>query len=37
MQEKSEKEEGTVLEELQTGFMFKDNVIRPTKVKVSKR
>ncbi|MEE9525701.1 MAG: nucleotide exchange factor GrpE [Candidatus Woesearchaeota archaeon] len=35
MQEKSDKEEGIVLEELQTGYKFKDNVIRPTKVKVS--
>ncbi|MBW2995946.1 nucleotide exchange factor GrpE [Candidatus Woesearchaeota archaeon] len=37
MQEASDKEEGTVIEELQAGYKFKDNVIRPTKVKVSKK
>ena len=36
MQEKSDKED-IVLEELQTGYKFKDKVIRHTKVKVSKR
>lgn len=30
------KEDGVVLEELQKGFMFKGNVIRPSKVKVCK-
>ena len=37
MQEKSDKEEGVVLEELQTGYLFKENVLRHTKVKVSKK
>jgi molecular chaperone GrpE len=37
MQEESDKEEGTVIEELQKGFMLKDNVIRPTKVKIAKK
>ena len=37
MQEKSSKEEGIVLEELQTGYMFKDKVIRAANVKVSKK
>ena len=37
MQEASDKEEGTVIEELQAGYRFKDNVIRPTKVKVAKK
>ena len=36
MQEKSRKSKGTIIEELQTGYKFKDKVIRPTKVKVSK-
>ena len=35
LQEKSEKEEGTVIEELQTGYMLKSLVIRTTKVKVA--
>lgn len=34
--EESEKDEGTILEELQKGYMLKDKVIRPTMVKVSK-
>jgi molecular chaperone GrpE len=38
MQEKREDcEEGTVLEELQRGYILKDKVIRYSKVKVSKR
>ena len=37
MQEKSDKEEGTILEELQPGYLFKENVLRSTKVKVSKK
>ncbi|RMF55418.1 nucleotide exchange factor GrpE [Candidatus Woesearchaeota archaeon] len=36
LQEESNKEKGTVLEELQKGYMFKDKVLRPTKVKISK-
>ncbi|MBR9691644.1 nucleotide exchange factor GrpE [Candidatus Woesearchaeota archaeon] len=36
IQEASDKESGIVLEELQTGYKFKDNIIRPAKVKVSK-
>ena len=36
MQEESEAEEGTVLEELQTGYIFKDKILRHTKVKVAK-
>ncbi|MAG08513.1 nucleotide exchange factor GrpE [Candidatus Woesearchaeota archaeon] len=36
LQEKSDKEDGTVLEELQKGYMLNDKMIRPTKVKVSK-
>ncbi len=31
----SEEESGLVTEELQTGYIFKDKVIRPSKVKVS--
>lgn len=31
-----EKEEGTVLEELQKGYTFRERVIRPSKVKVAK-
>ncbi|MBW2981817.1 nucleotide exchange factor GrpE [Candidatus Woesearchaeota archaeon] len=37
MQEESEKPENTVIEELQKGFMLKDNVVRPTKVKIAKK
>ena len=36
MQAVSDKEEGTILEELQTGFMFNDAVLRHAKVKVAK-
>ncbi len=36
MQEVSDKEEGTILEELQAGFMFNDAVLRHAKVKVAK-
>ncbi|NQV09526.1 nucleotide exchange factor GrpE [Candidatus Woesearchaeota archaeon] len=35
--EKSDKEENIVLEELQTGYTLKDKVIRPSRVKVSKK
>ena len=36
MQEKSDKEEGTIIEELQKGYVLGDKVIRHTKVKISK-
>ena len=36
MQEKSDKKENTVTEELQKGYLFKEKVIRSTKVKVAK-
>lgn len=36
MQENSDKPENIVIEELQTGYVFKDIVIRHSKVKVSK-
>ena len=36
LSEESEKDEDVVLEELQRGYMFKDKVLRHTKVKVSK-
>jgi len=35
-QEESDKEEGTVLEELQPGYILKDKVIRHSKVKIAK-
>lgn len=35
--ERSDKEEGTVLEELQKGYFLKERVIRHTKVKVAKK
>jgi len=34
--EKSDKAEGTILEELQSGYMLNDQVVRHTKVKISK-
>ncbi len=37
MQEKSKKPENTVTEELQKGYLFKEKVIRSTKVKVAKK
>jgi len=37
LQEKSDKEEGAILEELQKGYMLNDKVLRPTKVKVAKK
>jgi len=37
MQAVSDKEEGTILEELQAGFMFNDAVLRHAKVKVAKK
>lgn len=36
MSEESDKEEGTILEVLQKGYMLKDKVIRPSMVKVAK-
>ena len=36
LQEESDQEEGTILEELQKGFMLNDRVIRFSKVKISK-
>lgn len=36
LQEESDQEEGTVLEELQKGYMLNDRVIRFSKVKISK-
>ena len=36
MAEKSDKEENTILEEFQKGYMLHDNVIRHSKVKISK-
>jgi molecular chaperone GrpE len=35
MKEESEEDEGIILEEFQKGFMLKDKVIRPSKVKIS--
>jgi len=37
MKEKSDKEENTILEELQKGYMLYNKVIRHSKVKVSKK
>ena len=37
LQEESDKEEGTILEELQAGYKMKDQVLRHTKVKVAKK
>lgn len=36
LQEKSDKPENTVIEELQKGYMMKDAVLRPAKVKIAK-
>lgn len=36
-EENKDMEEGTILEELQRGYMLKDRVVRYSKVKVSKR
>ena len=36
MQEESDKESETVIEELQSGYMINDKVIRAVKVKVAK-
>lgn len=35
--EKSDKEEGIVTEELQKGYMLKNNILRASKVKISKK
>ena len=37
LKQKSDKEDGIVLEELQKGYMFKDKVLRYSKVKVSEK
>ena len=37
LSEKSDKPENTVIEELQRGYIFKEKVIRHTKVKVAKK
>jgi len=37
LQEESDKPEDTVIEELQKGYMLKDGVLRPAKVKISKK
>lgn len=37
LSEKSDKPENTVIQELQKGYMLKDKIIRPSKVKVSKK
>lgn len=36
LQEKNKQEEGTIIEELQRGYMLGDKLIRHTKVKISK-
>lgn len=36
LQEESDKPENTVIEELQKGYMFKDGVLRPAKLKIAK-
>ena len=36
IQEESDKEENTVIEELQKGYLFKGNVLRHSKVKIAK-
>lgn len=37
LSEKSDKEENTVLEEMQKGYLFRDKVLRTAKVKVSRK
>jgi len=37
MKEKSDKEEGTIIEELQKGYMLNLNVIRHSKVKIASK
>jgi len=37
MQEESEKPEGTILEELQKGYTYKDRVLRYSKVKLAQK
>ena len=37
LKQESDEEEGIVLEELQKGYMFKDKVLRYSKVKVSEK
>lgn len=36
LKEESDKEDGVILEELQKGYMFKDHVLRYSKVKIAK-
>lgn len=35
LKEKSDKEDGSILEEIQKGYMIRSKVIRPTKVKIA--
>lgn len=37
LKKESDKEEGTILEELQKGYMFNDKVLRHSKVKISEK
>jgi len=37
LKEKSDKEDGIVLEELQKGYMLNDKVLRHSKVKISEK
>jgi molecular chaperone GrpE len=37
LKEVSEKDDGTIIEEIQKGFTFKGKVLRPSKVKVSSK
>ncbi len=37
LHEESDKEDGTIIEELQKGYMLKDKVIRHSKVKIAKK
>ena len=37
LQEESEKDQGTILEELQKGYYLKDKILRHTKVKIAKK
>ena len=37
LRQKSDKDDGTILEELQKGYMLNDNVLRHSKVKVSEK
>jgi len=37
LQQESDKEDNIVLEELQTGYMFNNRLVRTSKVKISKK